>query len=60
VEDNGKGFKVSEVSTESFGIFSIRERMSALGGRLELESQPRQGTRATLVLPLDTPQPRSD
>jgi PAS domain S-box-containing protein len=60
VEDNGKGFKVPEVSTESFGIFSIRERMSALGGRLELESQPEQGTRATLVLPLDTIQPRSD
>lgn len=35
-----------------FGLFSIRERMKALGGSFELESAKGQGTRARLVLPL--------
>jgi signal transduction histidine kinase len=53
VQDDGTGFNVSEVSSESFGIFSIRERMTALGGRLELDSQPERGTKALLLLPLE-------
>ena len=35
-----------------FGLFSIRERMNALGGSFEIESAPNQGTTATLTLPL--------
>lgn len=38
--------------SSQFGLFSIRERMRALGGRFDLESAPGKGTRATLVLPL--------
>ena len=57
VRDSGTGFDVStkagSVNGTSFGLFSIRERMQALGGTLELESSAEKGTRATLVLPLD-------
>ncbi len=35
-----------------FGLFSIRERMKAFGGRLELVTAPGKGTTALLVLPL--------
>ena len=57
--DSGRGFNVSEESNDSragelgakYGLFSIRERMKALGGWLALESVPGEGTRATLVLP---------
>jgi signal transduction histidine kinase/CheY-like chemotaxis protein len=60
VEDDGKGFDPSaafaaEVPTalsSKFGLYSIRERMTALGGRLDLASQPGRGTMARLVLPL--------
>ena len=59
VRDAGTGFDpdalgaASQTSSVSrFGLFSIRERMLALGGRLELASAPGQGTRATLILPL--------
>lgn len=38
--------------SSKFGLFSIQERMRALGGSLELESAPGKGTTATLVLPL--------
>jgi PAS domain S-box-containing protein len=56
VWDTGKGFDVASkpegVNGATFGLFSIRERMQALGGSFELESTVGKGTRATLVLPL--------
>lgn len=51
VEDKGKGVSEATAATPSFGLFSLRERAEALGGRFELESRPDRGTRATLILP---------
>ena len=56
VVDNGQGFEVSELAGRNderkrFGLFSIRERMEAMGGKFVLESLPTQGTRAMLILP---------
>ena len=57
VRDRGKGFVVHEKAgggnAVNFGLFSIRERMRALGGSFELESAAEKGTRAVLMLPLD-------
>jgi PAS domain S-box-containing protein len=57
VQDDGVGFKESQVSatvskTTRFGLFSIREQLEYLGGHLEIESEPGQGTTATIVVPL--------
>jgi PAS domain S-box-containing protein len=57
VRDNGVGFAAASQSAPSedpskFGLFSIRERMSALGGSLHIMSSPEVGTRAVLLLPL--------
>jgi PAS domain S-box-containing protein len=54
VQDQGKGFTVTPHSGPStkFGLFSIRERMRALGGTFEIDSAAGQGTRAILTLPL--------
>jgi signal transduction histidine kinase len=57
VSDRGAGFDAEAqgsrgVSGHAFGLFSIRERMLSLGGRVELVSSPGTGTTATLVLPL--------
>jgi len=57
VEDDGIGFDASEAplipdDSGGFGLFSIRERLSRMGGRLVIESEPGRGTRATLVVPL--------
>ena len=54
VRDEGKGFTVAPESGPStkFGLFSIRERMRALGGTFDLDSAPGRGTTATLTLPL--------
>jgi signal transduction histidine kinase/CheY-like chemotaxis protein len=64
VRDEGAGFDLAALATEAagappgagvsskFGLYSIRERMKALGGSFHLDSAPGQGTTATLVLPL--------
>ncbi len=38
--------------SSKFGLFSIRERMRALGGSFDLQSAPGHGTIATLMLPV--------
>ena len=60
VRDEGAGFDLAAASSASintamsskFGLFSIRERMRALGGSFTLQSAPGEGTTATLILPL--------
>jgi PAS domain S-box-containing protein len=59
VADKGTGFAQSDHASlrkdgrvPGFGLFSIRERMLAIGGRFDLHSVPGRGTEATLVVPL--------
>jgi signal transduction histidine kinase/ActR/RegA family two-component response regulator len=59
VRDEGKGFDVADIApplmpseTPKFGLFSIRERMAALGGVFQLQSSPGKGTSAILLLPV--------
>ncbi len=57
VEDNGIGFDVNLIGgwgneLGGFGLFSVRERLFLLGGRLEISSAPGSGTKITLVAPL--------
>jgi len=56
VQDRGRGFDPvadRKAAGSHFGLFSVKERMEAMGGRLDLKSAPGQGTTATLVLPLE-------
>lgn len=53
VEDRGRGFDAATARmTAQFGLFSIKERMQALGGRFLLDSEVGKGTTASLVLSL--------
>ena len=55
VQDEGRGFDSPQAmgsgASTQFGLFSIRERMAALGGSFEIESSLGKGTTARLVLP---------
>jgi signal transduction histidine kinase len=56
VEDDGVGIGDTKGYTQSnnggFGLFSIRERLNYLGGRVEVSSKEGKGTRVTLMVPL--------
>jgi signal transduction histidine kinase len=56
VEDDGVGFNPLKTAclgkTIGFGLFNIREKLNSIGGYLEIQSEPGQGTRITLVTPL--------
>ena len=56
VTDGGQGFDHTAVAapepgSSGFGLFSIDERMRAMGGRFEINSTPGHGTRASMILP---------
>ncbi|MEX1047910.1 MAG: GAF domain-containing protein [Akkermansiaceae bacterium] len=57
VADSGLGFDVETIGTwrksGGFGLFSIRERLIALGGEMIMISAPGQGTRVELHAPVD-------
>lgn len=56
VSDQGAGFDVAAAAyprqTDGFGLFSIRERIAALEGTMNLESSPGHGTKITLMIPI--------
>ncbi len=59
VEDAGIGFSPTDptfrTATSGFGLFSVREQLSRLGGTLELTTAPGQGTKVSLVVPTRPP-----
>ncbi|SMG19583.1 sensor histidine kinase [Dethiosulfovibrio salsuginis] len=57
VKDDGRGFDVHKAKLEAesrgcYGINSMEERTSLVGGSLTIESQPGRGTTVKLVIPL--------
>jgi signal transduction histidine kinase len=53
VRDDGSGFDFGAASTTAtgFGLASMRERVSSLNGRFEVESSPGQGAIVRAILP---------
>lgn len=57
VEDDGKGFDVQEVTastdeTRGLGLLGMKERASLFGGSVRIDSQPGQGTRVQIEVPV--------
>ncbi len=62
VIDEGVGFDAPgedglREGRSGFGLFQIRERVGLVGGKMEIEGTPNEGTRVTITLPPDGPQP---
>lgn len=58
VVDAGIGFDMKRNLTPTadggYGLFSIRERLSSIGGEMQIDSQPGHGTVVIVTLPLDS------
>ena len=58
VADRGMGFRVNKRSArDGIGIRSMEERLRSLGGHLEIDSRPMEGTRIDAWLPLNGARP---
>ncbi|MBI4334098.1 MAG: HAMP domain-containing protein [Chloroflexi bacterium] len=60
VEDDGKGFDVDAlyqagIGAHSSGILGIQERTALLGGTFSIKSQPGEGTRLRVEIPMTPP-----
>ncbi len=54
VADDGQGFDAPHLSeSEGLGVAGMRERATLVGGALEVQSQPRKGTRVSFQVPID-------
>ncbi len=65
VEDRGHGFNPDEMTghhdeRKRFGLFSVRERAEAMGGRLVVTSVLHQGTCAALTIPYRPVPPKTE
>jgi two-component sensor histidine kinase len=52
VADNGAGFDVDEAIGRGLGLLSMRERIEAIAGTLDIESKPGAGTLLKVTVPL--------
>ncbi len=61
IEDHGVGFDPKNIlaGSRGFGLFSIRERITQLGGQVEIKSAPGQGTTVILEGPISTDKPKT-
>ncbi|MEX0653504.1 MAG: PAS domain-containing sensor histidine kinase [Phycisphaeraceae bacterium] len=60
VADQGVGFRMEEnrspgaaTDTGGYGLFSVRERIRLIGGRIDVESAPGEGSQITLTVPMN-------
>jgi signal transduction histidine kinase len=53
VVDDGVGFDVEAMWAQGLGLVSMKERLEAIGGSLEIRSAPSSGTRVMATAPLE-------
>jgi signal transduction histidine kinase len=57
VEDNGRGFEVSQADPARNGLQNMAQRMAEVGGEFTLHSAPGAGSQVTFQLPLTNHRP---
>jgi signal transduction histidine kinase len=50
ISDDGKGFDPDSVGSGGIGLANMKRRISLIGGRFDLASQPGGGTRLQLFI----------
>jgi len=55
VQDNGGGFDPDQVHSDRLGLFGIQERVTLLGGKLDVDSGRGRGTRLAVSVPCSEP-----
>ena len=53
IQDNGKGFLGTEVPPDRFGLVGMKERTQLLNGKIQIRTQPGEGTIISVLIPLN-------
>jgi PAS domain S-box-containing protein len=53
IDDDGRGFDTEAVPGHGYGLANLRERAGAVGGSVDVASQPGQGTTVRLSFPVE-------
>ncbi len=56
VEDNGRGFDPAKIHNRGIGMQNVEDRIRALNGAIQVESQPDTGTSVILNIPIQEPE----
>jgi signal transduction histidine kinase len=55
IQDNGRGFDPTKAAGEGhFGLRFMRERAESIGGRLQIDSTPGEGTCIEVEIPVNS------
>jgi len=57
VQDDGRGFDLSQTWSDRYGLIGMNERARLLGGQLDVQSSPGAGTRIQVMVPLERKTP---
>ncbi len=52
IQDNGVGFDLSSLDSNTHGLAGMRHRVLAIGGKFEISSAPNQGTTTRALIPI--------
>jgi len=52
IQDDGRGFNVSDVDGAGYGLVNMRERAAELGGNATVEAAPSRGTTVRITIPM--------
>jgi signal transduction histidine kinase len=56
INDDGKGFDIERMSDGGLGLTSMRERVEAIGGVMEIRTAPGAGTHLRITVPIHSPE----
>lgn len=60
INDDGKGFDIERMPNGGLGLTSMRERVEAIGGVLEIRTAPGAGTHVRITVPIHPPEVVTD
>ena len=53
IADNGRGFEIDKIEGKHFGMSLMKERAELLKVKMQIDSNPGEGTKINIKIPLD-------
>lgn len=60
IEDNGVGFQLNQTKQTSYGLLMMQERITEIGGKLNILTFPNKGTKLDITVPIQRKEENKD